>query len=116
MTDAMDMKGVVDFNKNESADVNALLAGNDVLLMPDDLDQSTISIKSAIDSGKISEKRLAHSVKKILMAKYKAGLNNLKDIEIDNLYEDMNTEEDQALFEKLTEQSITLIKNNNQKK
>ena len=114
ITDAMDMTGVVDFNKNESADVNALLAGNDVLLMPDDLDQSTISIKTAIDSGKISEKRLAHSVKKILMAKYKAGLNNLKDIEIDNLYEDMNTEEDQALFEKLTEQSITLIKNNNQ--
>ena len=114
ITDAMDMKGVVDFNKNESADVNALLAGNDVLLMPDDLDQSTISIKSAIDSGKISEKRLAHSVKKILMAKYKAGLNNLKDIKIDNLYEDMNTEEDQVLFEKLTEQSITLIKNNNQ--
>ena len=114
ITDAMDMKGVVDFNKNESADVNALLAGNDVLLMPDDLDQSTISIKSAIDSGKISEKRLAYSVKKILMAKYKAGLNNLKDIEIDNLYEDMNTEEDQVLFEKLTEQSITLIKNNNQ--
>ena len=114
ITDAMDMKGVVDFNKNESADVNALLAGNDVLLMPDDLDQSTISIKSAIDSGKISEKRLAYSVKKILMAKYKAGLNNLKDIKIDNLYEDMNTEEDQVLFEKLTEQSITLIKNNNQ--
>ena len=30
----MDMKGVVDFNKNQSADVSALLAGNDILLMP----------------------------------------------------------------------------------
>tara|TARA_B100000768_G_scaffold180901_1_gene202114 strand:+ start:4040 stop:6415 length:2376 start_codon:yes stop_codon:yes gene_type:complete len=114
ITDAMDMKGVVDFNKNESADVNALLAGNDILLMPDDLDKSTISIKSAIDSGEISEKRLAHSVKKILMAKYKAGLNNLKDIKIDNLNEDMNSEKDNALFEELTKQSITLIKNENQ--
>ena len=79
ITDAMDMKGVVDFNKDESADVNALLAGNDILLMPDDLDQSTISIKKALKSGKLSENRLALSVKKILMAKYKAGLNKLND-------------------------------------
>ena len=46
ITDAMDMKGVVDFYKNESADVAALLAGNDLLLMPDDLDKSTESIIS----------------------------------------------------------------------
>ena len=114
ITDAMDMKGVVDFNKTESADVAALLAGNDILLMPDDLDQSTISIKNAINSGKVSEKRLAYSVKKILMAKYKAGLNKPSKIDLNNLEEDMNTEEDKALFEKLTEQSITLIKNKNQ--
>ena len=74
ITDAMDMKGVVDFNKNQSADVGALLAGNDVLLMPDDLDESTKSIKKAINDGIITEKRLKYSVKKILMAKYKAGL------------------------------------------
>ena len=114
ITDAMDMKGVVDFNKTESADVAALLAGNDILLMPDDLDQSTLNIKNAINNGKISVKRLAYSVKKILMAKYKAGLNKSSIIDIENLEEDMNSEEDKALFEKLTEQSITLIKNNNQ--
>ena len=114
ITDAMDMKGVVDFNKTESADVAALLAGNDILLMPDDLDQSTISIKNAINSGKVSEKRLAYSVKKILMAKYKAGLHKPHKIDLNNLEQQMNTEQDKALFEKLTEQSITLIKNNNQ--
>ena len=48
ITDAMDMKGVVDFNKDQSADVNALLAGNDILLMPNDLDESTRNIKSAL--------------------------------------------------------------------
>ena len=81
ITDAMDMKGVVDFNKDESADVKAILAGNDILLMPDDLDQSTLSIKKALNNGTITEKRLSHSVKKILMAKYKAGLNNVNKID-----------------------------------
>ena len=114
ITDAMDMKGVVDFNKDESADVNALLAGNDVLLMPDDLDESTRSIKKALEEGAISEKRLSYSVKKILLAKYKAGLHKVSQISLDNISKDLNTEEDKALFEELTEKSITLIKNNNE--
>ena len=66
ITDAMDMKGVVDFNKSESADVAALLAGNDLLLMPDDVDQSTLSIKKALNEGVLTTQRLSQSVKKIL--------------------------------------------------
>ena len=94
ITDAMDMKGVVDFNKDESADVNALLAGNDVLLMPDDLDESTKSIKKALKNGIISEKRLSYSVKKILLAKYKAGLHKISEISLENISKDLNTELD----------------------
>jgi len=113
ITDAMDMKGVVDFNKNQSADVSALLAGNDVLLMPDDLDESTKSIKNAIKDGIITEKRLKYSVKKILMAKYKAGLHKNNKVDLKNIVEDMNSNIDKLLFEEITEKSITLIKNEN---
>ena len=113
ITDAMDMKGVVDFNKNQSADVSALLAGNDVLLMPDDLDESTKSIKNAIKDGTITEKRLKYSVKKILMAKYKAGLHKNNKVDLKNIVEDMNSNIDKLLFEEITEKSITLIKNEN---
>ena len=111
ITDAMDMKGVVDFNKNQSADVSALLAGNDILLMPDDLDESTKSIKNAINNGIITKKRLKYSVKKILMAKYKAGLHQNNKVILDNIIEDMNSDVDKLLFEEITEKSITLIKN-----
>lgn len=111
ITDAMDMKGVVDFNKDQSADVSALLAGNDILLMPDDLDESTKSIKLAIETGVITEKRLKYSVKKILMAKYKAGLNNIKPVKLNNIVSEMNTNEDKSLFEEIVEKSITVIKN-----
>ncbi len=114
ITDAMDMKGVVDFYKNESADVAALLAGNDLLLMPDDLDKSTESIKKALNDGVLEEKRLSYSVKKILMAKYKAGLHIPSKISVNNLKQDMNSEEDKALFDELTKQSITVIKNDDQ--
>ena len=113
ITDAMDMKGVVDFNKNQSADVSALLAGNDILLMPDDLDESTKSIKNAINNGIITEKRLKYSVKKILMAKYKAGLHVNNEVNLNNIVEDMNSDVDKLLFEEITEKSITLIKNDN---
>ena len=85
ITDAMDMKGVVDFYKDDSADVRAFLAGNDILLMPDDLDVSTREIKKALENGRISEKRLEKSVKKILMAKYKAGLHSFSEINIENI-------------------------------
>ena len=93
ITDAMDMKGVVDFNKDQSADVNALLAGNDILLMPNDLDESTRNIKSALKSGLITEKRLEYSVKKILMAKYKAGLHKNEKINLNNIVAEMNQDE-----------------------
>lgn len=114
ITDAMDMKGVVDFNKSESADVAALLAGNDLLLMPDDLDQSTLSIKKALNEGVLTTQRLSQSVKKILMAKYKAGLNNNLTIKLENLREDLNSEKDKALLDQLTKESITVIKNESQ--
>ena len=114
ITDAMDMKGVVDFNKSESADVAALLAGNDLLLMPDDLNKSTLSIKKALKEGVITNNRLSKSVKKILMAKYKAGLNNLSEIKLNNLNDDLNSEKDDALFDRLTKESITVIKNDSE--
>ncbi|MDA9239504.1 serine hydrolase, partial [bacterium] len=90
-----------------------LLAGNDVLLMPDDLDESTKSIKNAIKDGTITEKRLKYSVKKILMAKYKAGLHKNNKVDLKNIVEDMNSNIDKSLFEEITEKSITLIKNDN---
>ena len=114
ITDAMDMKGVVDFNKSESADVAALLAGNDLLLMPDDLDQSTLSIKKALNESVLTTQRLSQSVKKILMAKYKAGLNNNSTVILENLREDLNSEKDKALLDQLTKESITVIKNESQ--
>src|SRR5690606_1172771 len=61
--------------------------------------------------GVITEERLQHSVKKILKAKYKVGLNNFVPITTDNLYEDLNTLQDRLLNDEVIENSITVVKN-----
>ena len=111
ITDALDMKAIVDFSKGDYPDITALNAGNDLLLMPTDIAKSIKEIKKAYQRKKISPKRLESAVKKILYAKYKSGLNNLMPIEIDNIVNDLNQDIDFALLDRLAEESITLVKN-----
>ena len=110
ITDALDMKGVSEFTK-KNVDLMAFLAGNDILLMSSDISKGIKSIKKSIKKGKISEQRLARSVKKILKAKYKVGLNNYKSIETSNLIDDLNSISVTNLINKSIESIPTLIKN-----
>ena len=52
--------------------------------------------------------------KKILMAKYKVGLNKLKLVENTNIVNEMNEEADLALLDKIASEAITLVKNESQ--
>lgn len=111
-TDALDMKGVSRNKEPGEVDLDAFLAGNDVLLMSEDVNKASESIINAVNSGKISEDRLKLSVKKILYAKYKVGLNNFEPIKTGFLVKELNTVRDQALLEELFENAVTLVKNN----
>ena len=111
VTDALDMKAIVDYSKGNYPDVDALIAGNDILLMPTDLKKSISEIKKAVLDGRVTEKRFEDAVRKILKTKYKVGLNKYKPIPNNNIKDQLNTHEDYALFEKLAEKSMTLIKN-----
>ena len=112
LTDALNMNGVTKFAGEGNASLEAFLAGNDILLMPKDLEQAAEAVRTAYEKGIISESRLSASVKKILMAKYRAGLHQYKPVELDNLIEDLNTIEDDLLYEQAFEEAITLVKNN----
>ncbi len=83
------MKGVTNYD-SENIDLMAFKAGNDILLMSGDISEGISSIVNAYNNGEISNKRLEHSVKKILKAKYKVGLNNYKPIQTNNLISDLN--------------------------
>ena len=96
-TDALNMKGASNFKKPGDIDLEAFLAGNDVLLFAENVPVAVKKFKEAYDKGTITEERLMYSVKKILSYKYKANLNQYQPINLDNLYQDLNAVEYDAL-------------------
>lgn len=110
-TDALNMKGASDFKAPGDIDLAAFLAGNDILLMSEDVPLASQKIVSAYYSGALTEERLSYSVRKILFAKYKAGLNAYKPVETDFLYEELNSVKNKVLLHDLVENSLTVIKN-----
>ncbi|GGG46156.1 beta-N-acetylglucosaminidase [Bizionia arctica] len=110
-TDALNMKGVANYSEPGDIDLAAFLAGNDVLLISEDVPKAVTKLMEAYNAGIVTEERLALSVKKILQAKYKVGLNNYKPIETKHLVEDLNRIQDEVLSEILFENAITVIKN-----
>jgi beta-glucosidase-like glycosyl hydrolase/CubicO group peptidase (beta-lactamase class C family) len=112
-TDALGMKGASNYMKPGEIDLTAFLAGNDILLCPENVPLAIKKIKLAYNQETISETRLSHSVKKILSYKYNAGLNKTKPINTLNLFQDLNNSENDALQYQLYENAITVLKNKN---
>lgn len=110
-TDALNMKGAANYAKPGDIDLAAFIAGNDMLLIPENVEAAVKKIKRAIHTGQISMKRLDYSVTKILKAKYWVGLQNYKPVVKENIEEELNTVQDSLLHISLVEQSITLIQN-----
>ncbi len=110
-TDALTMKGAADFDETGDIDLAAFKAGNDVMLMSEDVSIGVSKIIEACHKGDITDERLEHSVKKVLMAKYKVGLFNYEPIGIHNLVNDLNRIKDDVLYEELIENALTISQN-----
>ena len=110
-TDALNMKGASNFKKPGDIDLEAFLAGNDILLFAENVPLAVEKISSGYRDGLISENRLAESVKKILHYKFKAGLNNYKPVEGINIHNDLNPRSNLDLQYQLYENAITVVKN-----
>ena len=110
-TDALNMKGAANFKEPGEIDLAAFLAGNDVLLISENIPKAHQLLVNAFRDGTITEERLAHSVKKILYAKYKVGLHNYTPVDTNYLVEELNTVWDDVLYEEAMENALTVIKN-----
>ena len=110
-TDALNMKGASNFRNPGEIDLEAFLAGNDILLFAENVPLAVEKMTVAYKDSLISEVRLAESVKKILRYKFKAGLNEYKPINYNNLISDINPTSNNALQYELYENAITVIKN-----
>lgn len=108
-TDGLEMKGVTKFFPNAEISVQSLIAGNDLLLLPEDVELSIKKIDSAINDGRICKKEFEKSVKKVLLAKYNLGLHETKVIDTNNLINDLN-KNTSSILDQIASNSITIVK------
>ncbi|GAB3941928.1 glycoside hydrolase family 3 N-terminal domain-containing protein [Spirosoma harenae] len=112
-TDALNMGGISRSPKAIDVNLRALIAGNDILLYPENVRDAAANILNAVQQGIISQELIDEKVKKILRAKYWAGLNHYKPINLGGLSADLNSPESKLLKQQLCEQAITIADNQN---
>jgi beta-N-acetylhexosaminidase len=110
-SDAMNMKGVTKYFPSGQADELGIEAGMDVLEFTEDVPAALALIKQAVADGRISQQSLDTRCLKVLRAKAWAGLDTYKPVVLDNLVRDLNSVQDVLLNRKLTEASLTVLKN-----
>ncbi len=111
-TDAMDMKGVTKHFAPGAADVAAILAGNDIILIPEEINASIKKMRDAITDGSITIERLDESVRRVLGAKYDMSLHQIRTLAAPNkVLAELNSKEAAVIKSKIYERAITLVKN-----
>lgn len=108
-TDALDMKGLTKYYPDGETDLKAFLAGNDVLLFSQNVTLAIGKIQWAVKTGKVTEEELERRVKKILAAKYDAGLYRFRPLKEKNVTADLNQRVDE-LKEKTARAAVTLVR------
>ena len=110
-TDGLGMKGVTKHYQPGEVEAEALVAGNDILLLPQDVEASVKAINQYIDAGKLSREDIHKSVKKVLSYKYRLGLTSPQSVKVENLKEELNNANALGLKRKLIENAMTLVRN-----
>ncbi len=109
-TDALAMKGASS-KKSDNPCVQALLAGNDILLGPATPISDFAAVKEAIETGVITMASVEERCRKVLRYKYICGLNHYEPIPLKGLDERLNTAHAAWLAAELNAQAITVLKN-----
>lgn len=118
--DAMDMNAFTRLFIGHGADpsgraaIEAVKAGEDMILLPADLDAAYKGLLTAVRSGEISEAQIDASVRKILLAKAEVGLNKARLVDLDALPKLVATPEHVAFGQSVADSAVTLVRDNGQ--
>jgi beta-N-acetylhexosaminidase len=112
ITDALDMAGLT---RLYAADigreaVDAFKAGNDMLLIPPDLDAAYRAVVAAVRSGEIKESRLDESVLKILKLKASLGLNKAREVDLSAINTAVGRPDNVAAGQQMADDAVTLVR------
>jgi beta-N-acetylhexosaminidase len=109
-TDAMNMRGIAAHYPEGEAAIRAVKAGADIVLYPPSVEQAFVALKRAVESGDIKESRIDESVRRILTAKAKLGLDRDRLVDIGKLDKALGTNENQRTAQQIIESAITLVR------
>jgi len=110
-TDALNMRSVSKLYKDGELDAMALAAGNDILLFSEDVPSALLRIREAVAAGTLKQEDLDLRVKKILRAKYWAGLDKYRPVNLVTLRDSLNQPKSKVLAQEIFEHAVTVVKN-----
>lgn len=108
-TDGLEMKGVTKYYSNGAIAVQSLLAGNDMLCLPQNAADAIEQIYKAIRKGTLNEDSIEAKVKKVLLAKYHTGLWQRPQTDTKQLTADLNVAIP-AIKKQIAEHALTVLK------
>lgn len=109
VSDAMEMKAVTKYFPDGDAELQAFIAGNDIIELSLNLDKAILKIKKAVRKGLISQAEFEAKVKKVLAAKYWAGLNRRQDANPAGIVADLNRDATRQLIQQLSDAAVTMV-------
>lgn len=110
-TDGLEMKGAYNGMDPDSVCLQALMSGNDILLLPINVEPSMKIIIDAARNIPEVNNRVEESCKKILRHKYQLGLNKYQDRHLERLNNDLNQNRYYNLKQRLYNEAVTMLKN-----
>jgi beta-N-acetylhexosaminidase len=110
ITDAMEMEGVASLFPPGEAAIRAVEAGTDVLLMPPVPDATLAALEDAVQCGRISAARIDESVRRILGAKARLGLDRTRLVDVSKLNETFGRLEFEAQAQEIADRGVTLLR------
>jgi beta-N-acetylhexosaminidase len=113
-TDALDMAGLTRLYASDvgRAAVEAFKAGNDLLLIPADLEASYKAMLKAVGSGEISATRLDESVLKLLKAKASLGLHKARLVDLAGVSKEVGKPQNVLAGQQVADDAVTLVREN----
>ncbi len=112
VTDALDMAGAGPKLSPGEIAVRSILAGADVLLLPPSPEEALSALKNAVAAGRLTEKRIAGSVVRILRAKAKLDLHRKRDVDVRAIDPIFRSAESLEAAQDIADRGITLLRDN----
>lgn len=110
ISDAMDMRGVLDRFGATEATKRAVAAGADVLIQPLDVRETIDAVVAGVREGRYRESRLDSAVRRILEMKARLGLHRSRTVPLDSVRSIVGDSGHAAVARTIAERSITLVK------